>query len=113
MACVQEHRFCRTRGDTFPFTLTLRDSAGAAINITGTTFLLTVDPNAAPVDASGNLFQVSGVIVDGPNGIVSFTLSGPQAATAPGAYFFDVQWTSATVRTILRGVWEIEQDITK
>lgn len=115
MACVASAKICRVRGDTFPFDVLLKDAAGAALDITGTTALLTVDPAPDPPDGTNNLFQLSGAIVGpGTDGRFRFTLSALQANQAPGIYYYDVQWTSgAAVRTVLVGEFEFEQDITK
>lgn len=105
---------CRIRGDTFPFVLTLKDSSGAAINITGNTFLLTVDPSESPPDALNNLFQNTGVVTDGPNGEVTFTLLTAEADQTPSDYFYDIQMTSgASIRTVAKGGWQVVQDVTK
>lgn len=111
---VTEVDICRVRADTFPFTVTVTSDGTTAINITGNTYLLTVDPQPNPPDATANLFQMIGVVTDGPNGIVTFTLTGPQSDQTPGVYYYDVQQTSGgVIRTILRGAWEVVQDITK
>lgn len=104
---------CRTRGDTFPFDLTIQLN-GTAVDITGNTFLLTVDPSPAPADALNNLFQNTPAIQDGPNGIIRVTLSTGDADQTPGTYFYDLQMTSgASIRTIAKGQWVVEQDVTK
>lgn len=108
--------YCRSRGDTYAIEIQIQDSAGAAIDITGFTFLLTVDPSSEPTDALGNIYQLSGVIVGAPtNGTVSFAPDATEALSAPGEYFHDIQQTDAgsLVRTIAKGGWEILQDITK
>ena len=105
----------RTRGDTFPMQFTLKDSSGTAIDITGFSFLMTVDPSAAPSDATGNLFQLTGTITDAVNGVFQFPISAMQADQTPGEYFHDVQMTDAGgfIRTIVTGTFTFEQDITK
>jgi len=117
MSCsVTEENICRKRGDTWPFQITITDTDGVAIDITGDTFLLTVDPSPTPPDATNNLFQLAGVITDAPNGVVEFTLTPSQADQTPATYYYDVQQTEAVsgdIRTILQGEWEVRQDITK
>lgn len=115
MACVPEVKICRTRGDTFPFDIFLKDAAGVAIDVTGSTFLLSVNTLSDPPDISTQLFQLVGAIVaPGTNGQVRFTPTTPDANQTPGTYFYDIQWTAgSSIRTILRGEWEVEQDITK
>lgn len=106
---------CRTRGDTTLFTLTITDGSGTAINITGYTITLTVDPSDEPSDATGNLFSLVATVTDGPNGVATFELSAAQADQVPGEYFYDIQMldTSGRIRTITKGSWDVVQDITK
>ena len=106
---------CRSRGDTFADQFTVKDAAGAVININGATFLLTVDPEPDPTTSANNLFQLTGVIVNGPLGIVSFTPNATQLDQTPNVYFYDIQMTdiNAAIRTIAKGKYEISPDITK
>lgn len=120
MANVTEVNICRVRGDTDSFTVTVQDAAGNAIDITGFSFLLTVDPSEAPEDAVNNLFQLSspagGIALSDPvNGEITVTLTAVQADQTPQVYFYDLQMTDTggAVKTILKGQWEVVQDITK
>jgi len=113
--CPIEVSICRARGDTFPWTFTILDSAGAAVDITGFSFLLTVDPQEDPPDATGNLFQLVGTIPLGTDGVVRFSMTALEADQEPNEYFFDLQMTDGTgkIRTIAKGPFEFHQDITK
>lgn len=105
----------RKRGDTYDEQFTIKNEAtGAAINIAGCSFLLTVDPSKAPASSDGNLFQSAGVIVDAAAGTVKFPISAPQADHV-GKYFYDVQMTDAEgkKRTVHADKWTLTQDITK
>lgn len=105
---------CRQRGDTFPFQLNITDEDGAAIDITGRTYLLTVDPSPEPVDDTDNLFDLAGVVTDAAGGVVQFTLTTGMADQTPGTYFFDIQETDGSaLRTLVKGEWQVAQDITK
>lgn len=113
MSCLSDTNLCRIRGDTNSLVVQLL-AGTTPINISGDSFLLTVDPDAEPASSANNLFQVAGAIIDAPNGKVAFTLTTPQAATEPGDYFYDVQWThGSSIRTVLKGGWQVKQDITK
>ena len=105
---------CRVRGDTFPFTVQIVVD-GTPLDITGYTIVMTVDPSSEPPDALGNLFQNTGVVTDGPNGRVTFTLTALQADQTPGEYFHDMQYTDGggSIRTFAKGAYEVIQDITK
>lgn len=115
MSCPTSVDLCRVRGDTFPFTVTLTDGDGTAIDITGSSFVLTVDPSPAPSSSANNLFSVTGALSDPVNGEVTFTLGAADADQVPNTYYYDIQWTDSggAVRTILKGKWTVQQDITK
>jgi hypothetical protein len=107
---------CRTRGDTFPEQFVLSDGSGVAIDITGFTFLLTVDPAPDPTDALANLFQITGsIVIPATNGTVEFAPSVMDSDQVPNTYFYDIQMTDAggAVRTIVKGKWIVQQDVTK
>jgi hypothetical protein len=106
---------CRTRGDTFPIDVLIKQADGTPLNITGASFLLTVDPAPDPISPADNIFQLVGVITDGPGGAVRFTLSALQADQVPNTYFYDLQMTDAStaIRTVARGAFSFDQDVTK
>jgi hypothetical protein len=107
---------CISRGDTTPWTFTILKADGVTPEpITGFSYLLTVDPSDEPVDSVNNLFQLTGTITDGPNGVVQFELTAGDADQTPNEYFFDLQQTdgSSKIRTIAKGTFEFKQDITK
>lgn len=105
----------RRRGDTFAdaFVVT-SETTGAVIDITGYSFLLTVDPSRAPTDSLNNIFQLTGTITDAVNGLVEFAPNATQA-DQPESYFYDVQMTDTAgkIRTIAEGRYNFVQDITK
>ena len=105
----------RKRGDTYAdeFELT-SELTGLVIDITGYTFLLTIDPEKDPVDNTNNLYQLTGNITDATNGLVEFV---PSAANTDvlGRYYFDAQLigTDGRLRTFDSGKYKFVQDITK
>ena len=105
----------RKRGDTYADLFTLVDEDAAAVDITGRTYLLTVDPEPNPGDAVNNLFQLTGSIVSAPAGTVEFAPSAGQSDQTPADYYYDIQQTDAggKIRTIATGKYSISQDITK
>ena len=109
---------CVTRADSpliGPFSITDKGT-GAAIDITGFSFLMTVDPAEEPIDALNNLFQISGVIVaPATGGKVTFQPSIANLTQTPAEYFYDIQMTDGggAPLTIVKGAFEILQDITK
>jgi hypothetical protein len=119
MAAVSEVNLCRTRGDTSTFTVTVTTDGTTPIDITGFTFLFTVDPSSEPTDNLNNLFQLSvgsGITLTDPtNGVMTIGITALQADQLPETYFYDLQMTdtSSLITTILKGEYEILQDITK
>lgn len=106
----------RKRGDTYADEFIIRSKeTRAPIDITGYSFLLTVDPEKAPASAANNLFQLTGTILDAAAGRVEFAPNAVQADQAPGQYWYDVQMTDGAgrKRTIVLDKYKIEQDISK
>jgi hypothetical protein len=99
-------------GDTETVNLTMQDSSGAAINITGRTYAaqVRVTPDASTVLAT---FACS--IVNAATGKVAATLSATTTAgLTPGGAVWDLQETNgATVTTLLSGPVTIVQDVTR
>lgn len=103
------------RGDSpvIPVKVTNKDT-GAALDVTGGVFVLTVDPSDSPANSSGNLFTLNGTVTDGPGGTVTFQPTTSQSDVAPGEYYYDVQMTlGGSKRTILKGKFTVSQDISK
>ena len=113
--CPVEIDLCISRGDTTPFTFTMLKADGTTPeDITGFSYLLTVNVLEEPGPSDSFLFQLSGTIPTGTDGVVQFQLSAAQADNL-GDFFFDVQQTdgASDVRTVVKGAWEFKQDITK
>ena len=104
----------RRRGDTFADRFTLKQN-GAALDIAGATFLMSVNSEKTPADTANQLYQVTGVIVDAAGGIVEFAPTTGDADQTPGTYFYDVQMTDSggAKRTVVAGKLKYIQDITK
>ena len=105
-----------TREDGFPFSFTLsQGTPPVIIDLTGSTFLLTVDLQPFPPDAVNNLFQLSENNTPGPTGVVQFLPTQANMDQTPTVYFYDVQWTDAAgnVRTAIAGQFEIVGQITQ
>jgi hypothetical protein len=104
-----------TRGDSVPIPFTLTDLDGVAIDISGFTFELTVDPNPDPTDAGDNLFSLTGAITDAANGKFQFAPTIVQSDQTPDTYFYDIQMIDGSLakQTIVKGKFTILPDITK
>lgn len=108
-------RLTRTRGDSYADVfVVLSESTGLALNLAGSTFLLTLDPDNDPASSAGNLYQLVGNITDAPNGVVEFAPTAAQANLV-GDFWFDVQMldSSGRRRTVVSGPYRYIQDITK
>jgi len=105
------------RGDSYPIEVEITNSdTDAVIDITGCSFLLTVDTLKTPPDATTKVFEVAGVLgVDPTIGLVSFTPTALDTDLSPGTYYYDLQVIDAesNIRTVVKDKWKITQDITK
>ena len=107
---------CRTRQDDFPIRMTLTDSAGVAIDVTGFSFKFTVNTlENPPTPTTTEVFQSVGTIITALSGIIEFPLSVSDADQTPATYFFDAQLTDAAgkLKTFAKGKYVISQDVTK
>lgn len=105
----------RKRGDTYADEITIKSATtGLPINITGYSFLLTLDPAKEPTSAALNVYQLTGVILDAAAGRVEFAPTTLQADQV-GVFYFDVQMVDGAgrKRTIESGKYTYKQDITK
>lgn len=107
----------RKRGDTKPFRFQ-RKANGAAIDITGYTFVMTGNTNPAPSDdtAPPQVFELAGTITDAANGIFEFAPAAGDVDLV-GKIFYEVQEKTPTpdskLQTIVEGYIKFDQDIAK
>lgn len=110
------------RNDTVGITIKLRDKKTlAAIDLTGKSLLLTVDPSEAPADDSTKLMQLSGAVqAPATDGIVVFTPAsgvGTNSDFTPGDYWYDVQIENTAdqlqKQTLVKDRFYHKQDISK
>jgi hypothetical protein len=108
MAKVDITRF---RGDTDPLVFTFSKNK-VALDITGSTFTLSVSTEQSPTVAL-YILQLSGVVTTPLLGVVEFTPSAIQADFI-GSYFYDIEMVSGSVvKTVVSGKFKMLQDITK
>jgi len=103
----------RQRGDTVPDQRTITDANGDPVDITGYAYLLTINSERDPDDATQQITQSTGVLVDPGNGVVQFPWT--TFNIEPSIYWFDIQQTDdqGKIKTIEKDVYFVEQDITK
>ena len=105
----------RYRGDTAADEITVQTSAGAAVDVTGFTFVLTVSSLENPPDNVTELYNITGTILVPAAGTVEFVPSAIQADQKPATYYYDIQMTDGAgrIKTIAKGAYIYTQDITK
>lgn len=105
------------RGDSYPITFTLKDGAsGDLIDLTSSSFILTVSTAENPVDDTTKLFDCIGLLdADPTTGKVSFTPTTTDTDIARKKYYYDVQQTDSVgnIRTVVKDVFNILMDVTK
>ena len=103
----------RKRGDTKPYRF-VRKVNGAPVDITGFIYVMTGDLSPSPPDDTTKTFQITGTIVDGPNGIFSF-VPIPADVDFVGKHFYDISEKdgSSKLLTIVEGFIKFDQDIGK
>ena len=99
-------------GDTETVSVTLQDSAGSPIDITGRSYAAQI---RATADASSPLATFSCTITDAAAGQFACTLSASTtAALSTGVAVWDLAETNgSTVTTLLAGSVQIVQDVTR
>lgn len=103
----------RRRGDTRRMTFRIGDTNGSPINlIDWNYFYMTVNQEETPDDATNQVAQQPGIVVDAKAGRVAFVADG----TIPvGEYYYDIQATddNGEITTLMYGEYKVVQDITK
>jgi hypothetical protein len=99
-------------GDTETVSVSLQNSDGSPVNITGRTYTAQI---RATADAASPIATFSCSVVDGPGGEFACTLSATTtAALSIGTGVWDCQETNgATVTTLLAGPVRIDRDVTR
>ena len=110
--------YCVGRGDSRAKGFKLTDESGTAVDITGFSFILTVNTHRNPdpgVPIGTELFSVAGTIIDAAAGTFSFAPTAVNTDQDPGDYFYDIQMTDAGggIQTIIKGKFIVIQDISK
>ena len=104
----------RKRGDDYSIFLNLTDGTNAALDITGSSFILSASLTREPAAASYS-FQITGAIYGDPtNGVVEFPF-GLAASDNLGKHYYDIEMTDVggKIRTVDDGVIIYKQDIGK
>lgn len=105
----------RYRGDTVADEFTIKDADAVVVDITGCSFIMTLDTLKTPPDNTTKVYEMTGTITNATGGVVEFSPTSLQANQTPGKFYFDIQMTDAggKVQTIMVGTYIYKQDITK
>lgn len=108
------------RGDTVNIDLTIKDSDGSALDITGYTFFFTAKENKSDTDANALITKnvTTHLKPDGTDGTSTgqsrITLSKTQTDVEIGNHYYDIQMrdTSSRITTLTADRFNVKQDIT-
>ena len=102
------------RGDTINIDLTIYDSDGSALDITGYTFFFTAKTNKGDLDDGALIKEDVTNHTDPTNGKTRITLSKEDTAVSIGNHYYDIQMkdTSGNITTITADRFNVVQDIT-
>ena len=104
------------RGDTDPKSFKITDDAGAVIDISTWTFVMTVNTELEPANTDDEQFSIVGAFVtDGTDGLIAFTPGVGDTDIPPADYFYDIERriSGLSIKTLIKGIAQIVQDITK
>lgn len=107
---------CWARGDDDPKTFTIKDSANVVIDISGWTLSMAVNTDKDPAGTTNEIFNVAGVFVtDGSDGKISFTppANSLDAVIAPSKAYYDVNRTTPSKKTLVKGLVRFIMDVDK
>jgi hypothetical protein len=101
-------------GDSYNLNFTIRDKAGAVVDITGCAFKYQIAKEVGKTAKVSKSTDVSGeiVILDAPNGRVRVVLKPADTAALKGDFIHELQMTDAglDVSTVVQGACVIDND---
>ena len=111
------HHFIIEQGATFGQTLTLKDSAGAAVSLIGFTGAMSLKESPTATDTILSLTTSNGrMTIDGDAGTVTLNISATDTAgLEPDDGVFDIEITSgaAVVTRLIEGTYSIRRNISR
>ncbi len=107
---------CWARGDTDPKSFLITSAVGVVEDISGWTFILTVNSQQDPADITSQLFAITGVFqTDGTDGLIVFTPAINDTDLTPETYYYDIERRigGINIKTLVKATVLIVQDISK
>ena len=108
--------FIIEQGAAFGQTLTLKDSAGSTINLTGFTGRMTLRESPTATDTVISLTTSNGrMTIDGSAGTVTLTISATDTASLTpddGVFDLEIESGAAVVTRLIEGTYSIRRNIT-
>ncbi len=107
------------RGDSQIFTITVRDSNGVVVNLTGAYLWFRAKRKMSDVDEDAVITKTTGagiVVTNAAGGIATISISTANTdGLMPGSYRYDVQVKDAAneVNTVLRGRLRVLADVNR
>lgn len=114
MARVPTQNLIITRGDDETIIIAVALN-GKIENIIGSTFFFTAKTTLDDPDSNAIMQTTNSNHTDPENGLSFVALSHTDTAVTPGQYHYDIQWVdvNGNVKTILRGILTVDDDVTK
>ena len=103
------------RGDSLTFNITLKTTAGVAIDITGWTFYFTVKEKLEDLDADAVLQIIQTSHTDPTGGQTTMSVTPAETNVLLGSYCFDLQYKtdSGAVETYMDGTLTFTEEATR
>jgi hypothetical protein len=105
------------QGATFELTITWKDSAGTAINLTGYTARMQVRETYSSTSSIVSLTSSSGITLGGSAGTIAIVISATTTAalTAPFSGVYDLELANAggVVTRLLQGAATVTPEVTR
>ena len=106
------------KSDSPDYEITVKDSAGTVIDITGYTFYMTIKENIDDTDANAKVSKIVTSHTDATNGETTISLSSTDTnqtvSSSTQKYVYDIRMkdTTGKVTTLLHGNFKIKQAVT-
>ena len=110
------YTICWGRGDTKRKVFTIKDGNGNALDVSGSSFILSVNTLKSPPDGTTLQFAIASAFVNGgTDGQIYFAPAPGDTDLPSGNYFYDLQETDVNteVDTLYKARCLIVQDISK